>query len=435
MFLLCSGLAAENLEKTQKKALEAQVKSMAAEAESLERAGQLAEARTKYAESQALIEVKDVTDALKHLDEEIQKRVKNALSDSRKLYESRKFREAATSLDQAMKLQAFQPVLAYDLALCYHQLGERGQALEYLGKAKAGTADPKQKQKLLQMLTFFTTGESGLSLNESDKDRVTRVNHLVDSIGLEASLEDEAGEETSFTEAETPSSQPVSQAPLTLNTNPAASPHSHTNVSHRSSLCNALGELKGTLGASPSTTFNLANCAETNGRPAEAVRLLQKYLEMTPNTLDAGEVHNRITDLQALLTLPGQNGVDIRRLYASAYGSLAERKYDRALADFNKAGELAPEFALTKWKLALFYEALGDIDRARENFTRYQQLTSDQSAKDEANLHLTTLDAKRSKYDEEIDEAEDIVADLFNRSMNLTFNGPENRSALGAKRA
>ena len=43
-------------------------------------------------------------------------------------------------------------------------------------------------------------------------------------------------------------------------------------------------------------------------------------------------------------------------------------------------------------------EALGKIDRARENFTRSQELTSDQSAKDEATLHLSTLDAKRTKY-------------------------------------
>ena len=78
---------------------------------------------------------------------------------------------------------------------------------------------------------------------------------------------------------------------------------------------------------------------------------------------------------------------------------------------------------------------MGDIDRARENFTRYQQLTSDQSAKDEADLHLSTLDAKRTKYDEEMDAAEDIVADLFNRAMNLTFNGSEKRSAMRAKRA
>jgi hypothetical protein len=45
------------------------------------------------------------------------------------------------------------------------------------------------------------------------------------------------------------------------------------------------------------------------------------------------------------------------------------------------------------------------------------------------------LEAKRSKYDEEIDEAEDILADLFNRSMKLAFNGSENRSALRVKRA
>jgi tetratricopeptide (TPR) repeat protein len=274
------------------------------------------------------------------LDEEIQKRVKNTLGGSRKLYEAHKFKEAATALDEAMKLQAFQPVLAYDLALCYHQSGERDKALEYLRKAKAGTADPKQKQKLLQLLTFFTTGESVLSLNDSDRDRVARVNRLTDSIGLEASLEDEGGEETSFSETDTLSSQPPSQAPLRAS--PAGSTHSDMNAGHRASLCNALAELKGTLATSPSTTFDLANCAESNGRPAEAVRLLEKYLEMTPNALDASEVRARIDDLKSLLTLPGQSGVDIRRLYASAYGSLAERKYDRALADFNKAGELAP---------------------------------------------------------------------------------------------
>ena len=156
---------------------------------------------------------------------------------------------------------------------------------------------------------------------------------------------------------------------------------------------------------------------------------------MAPGALDGDEAHARIADLKSLLSLPGQNGIEIRRLYASVYESLAERKYDRALTDLNKAGDLAPEFALTKWKLALLYEAMGDIDRARENFTRYQQLTSEQSAKDEAALHLSTLDAKRSKYDEEVDAAEDIVSDLFNRAMNLTFNGSENRSALRARRA
>jgi tetratricopeptide (TPR) repeat protein len=433
VLVLCSILPAENLEKNQKKELEAEVKVMIAEAQSLERTGQFAEARAKYAESQALIEMKDVTDAIKHLDEDIQKRVKASLNDSRKLYEKQKYKESASALEEALKLQALQPVLAYDLALCYHHLDERAKALEYLGKAKSGTADPKQKQRLAQLATFYTTGENGAALNDSDKNRIAKVNRLTDSIGLEASLEDEGGEETALAEDDTPSPQPVAQESPKLNI--PTGPHSTSSARHRSSLCNALSELKSTLATSPATTFDLANCAESNGRPAEALHLLEKYLEMSPKALDAEEVHHRISDLKALLTLPGQNGVEVRHLYALAYGSLAEREYDRALADFIKAGELAPEFALTKWKLGLFYEAMGDVDEARKNFNRYEQLISDQNLKDEANLHLSTLEAKRTKYDDEMDEAEDIVADLFNRSMNLTFNGSEKRSAIRAKRA
>lgn len=273
-------------------------------------------------------------------------------------------------------------------------------------------------------------------MNESDRDRILRVNTLADSVGLEASLEDEGGAEESFSETDAaPESSPQPAAQLFLKTEWPVVTHSDPRASHRSSLCNALIELKGPLAGSPSATFDLANCAESNGRTTEAVRLLEKYLEMSPAALDGRESRARIADLKALLTLPGQSGVEVRRLYAAAYGNLAERKYDRALTAFNKASDLAPEFALTKWKLALFYGAMGDIGRARENFTRYQQLASDQSAKDEAELHLSTLDPKRTKYDEEVDEAEDIVADLFNRALNLTFNGPENRSALRAKRA
>ncbi len=425
--------AADNLEKTQKKELEAQVRTITAEAQGLQRTGRLAEARTKFAESQALIEMKDVAEAIKHLDEEIHKRVKDTLNESRKLYDARKFKEAAAALDEGMKFQAFQSVLAYDLALCHYQLGDRNKALEYLGKARAGTADPKQKQKLLQLGTFFTTGENALSANDADKNRINQVNRLSESVGVEASLEDLGGEESPLVEADTPTTQGASPAPLKTET--PAGGHTNTVAAHRSSLCNALAQLKGALAGSPSATFNLANCAETNGRTAEAVRLLEKYLEMAPGALDGGEAHARIADLKLLLSVPGQNGTDLRRFYASVYTSLAERKYDRALSDLQKAADLAPDFVLTPWKLALLYEAMGDVARARENFSRYLQLTAEQSGKDEASLHLNTLDAKRTKYDEEVDAAEEILSDLFKRAMNLTFAGSENRSALRVRRA
>ena len=72
-----------------------------------------------------------------------------------------------------MKLQAFQPVLAYNLALCYHQLGERDKALEYLGKAKAGTPDPKAKAETVADADFLYHGRKWLSVNDSDRDRVS----------------------------------------------------------------------------------------------------------------------------------------------------------------------------------------------------------------------------------------------------------------------
>ena len=133
-------------------------------------------------------------------------------------------------------------------------------------------------------------------------------------------------------------------------------------------MCNALGDLKDTLVNRPSGVFDLANCAESNGRAAEAVRLLEKYLEMSPSALDGDEVRARIADLKAQLTLPGASGIEIRRLYASIYDSLAESKYDRALADLQKASALAPEFALTQWKLGLLYEAMGNVEKARTEF-------------------------------------------------------------------
>ena len=118
----------------------------------------------------------------------------------------------------------------------------------------------------------------------------------------------------------------------------------NTSAGHRASLCTALGELKSTLAATPSGAFDLANCAEINGRDAEAVKLLEKYLEMSPEALDRKEIHMRIADLKSLLALPGQKGIEVRRVYASLYGSLAERSYDRSLANLNKAAVLDPDF-------------------------------------------------------------------------------------------
>ncbi len=435
ILVLSTFLVAENLEKAQKKELEAQAKAIIAEAKSLEKSGQLAEARAKYAESQAMIEVKEAAEAIKRLDDEIRKRVKDALNQSRKLYEARKYKEAASLLEESTKLGDLEGVLSSNLALCYYQLGDRNKAVEHLDQAITATPDPKQKLQLRELLTFLTTGESGNTSPEDEKKRIAEFNRLIESVGFEASLQDdEAGEDdTAFSDSDTPAPQLVSQPPVKASAPTAHA--SHSVASHRSSMCSVFEQIKGNALTSPAAIYDHANCAEINGRPSEAIKLFQKYLEISPQALDADAVRAHVAELQSLLASPEEKGSDIRRLYSSAYGYLAERKYDRALSAFRKAKDMVPDFPLTYWKLGLMYEAMGDLEHARENFTRYQELVADDAAKKETNLHLTTLDAKKSKYDDEVSDAEDLLSDLFNRGMNLSFNLDSNRSAIRARRA
>jgi tetratricopeptide (TPR) repeat protein len=195
---------AENLEKAQKKQLETQAKSIIVEAKSLEQSGRLAEARAKYAESQAMIEVKEAAEAIKRLDDEIHKRLRDALTQSRKMYEAHKYKDAATLLEQSTALGGYEGLLSSNLALCYYQLGDHSKAVENLDKAVTETPDPNHKLKLRELLTLLTTGETGNTSPEDETKRIVQFNHLAESVGFEASLEGEEGpeQETSFADSD-----------------------------------------------------------------------------------------------------------------------------------------------------------------------------------------------------------------------------------------
>ncbi len=415
---------ADGNEKAEKKELTAQAKTIVAEAKSLESTGKIAEARAKYAESQALIETNEATDAIKRLDDEIHRRVQDSLARSRKLYDSRKYQEATALLEDAGKLGHSEATLSYNLALCHYQLGDREKAVDDLNQAIRSTPDPKIKLKEKQLLAYFSTGDNRPGI--TDKERIDNLDRLLDKVGLDSVL----GDGLQAEEDDPPAVTPVTSK--SANATPA---NIHSVAARRASLCAELETFKDTLASSAPAVFDRANCAQSNGRPNEAVRLLQHYLELSPNALDAADVKQRVADLHSLLSLSDSNGAEVRRLFASAYTDLAEGQYDRALASFARAKEVSPDFALTYWKLGLFHEAMGNVDPARETFSKYQQLAIEQSAKDDAALHLSTLDTKKSKYEEEVEAAADILEDLFNRGMNLTFNFDEKRGALRANRA
>jgi len=436
LFLVfASGVVAENQEKAQKKDLESQAKIILGEAKSLEVSGKLAEARVKYTESQALIEMKEAGEAIKRLDDEIHQKVKNALSQSGKLYEAHKYQEAASALEESAKLGSLAGAVSSNLALCYYRLGDRNKAVEMLDQAITDTSDPKRKLYLQVLLTFLITGYNGVMPTDDEKKRIAEFDRLVESVGFEASLEDKLGaeDETSFSDPH-PAVPQVAEAPL-LKANSSASRVSYSVVDHKTGMCTTLEQLKGDVAAGASAIYDRAICAEINQRPNEAIKSFQKYLELWPQALDVDAVRAHIAERQSLEALSGKNGSEVRRLHTSAYAYLVERKYDRALAAFNKAREVVPEFPLTYWKLGLMYEAMGDVEHASENLKHYAELAPNDAARSEANLHLSTLESKKSKYDDEVDSAEELLSDLFNRGMNLSFNLNKNRSALRARRA
>lgn len=434
ILLLLSGLVFASEEKDEKKALEAQAKVLVGQAKELEKSGQLIEARKQYASSQAFWETKDAEKAIKHIDDEIRSRVKDALKRAHQLYEHGQFKPASEALESALELRSSGGVLSYDLALCYYKMGDLATASGYLEEAISATADPKRSSKLKQLRTVWITGEQTSSPAVLEKDHALYLNHLMDDIGFDVSLDE--GSPRIAGDSPLPAAPGASVTTSSFIDAESASRNLHapTKKLRHASLCQALDATPAPAITTPALAFDLAICAEDNDRSQHAFDMLQRYLEIAPNATDAQRVRLRITDLEALLHLPDPQGTEVRNLYSAASRSLEERKFDRALAQFQKAAAAAPDFAPTHWRLALMQEAFGNVDRAREHFTRYSQLTSDASAQAEAQIHLDTLEVKKEKYDEEVSEAEDIISDLLNRAMNLTFNGMDDRAALYKQR-
>ena len=430
LLALVPAALADDQEKAEKKALQERAGELLKEAEDMEKSGELIAARARYANSQAFWETKEAAKGIKHIDDAIHGKIKEALREAHQLYDKGEFKQAAETLEKAAEFGESIAVLSYDLALCYHRIGDSASALAYLDQAAAATPDPKNSLRLKQMRTALATGEKSTEWKDADRVRIDKVNQLIESVGFEASLEE--GPPSLEGGSDRPSPPP---SPSTAGGNTAGPASGHTSARRNSSLCQALKDLGDAATGSPTFNFDVANCAEDNGRLAQASTLLTRYLEMAPKAADADQVRLRISVLNALAALPEQTGTQIRALYSSASRALEERKYDQALAAFQKAAAADPDFAPTQWRLALLYEAMGNGDLARQYFTRYHELEKDPAGQQEAELHLETLDLKREAYNKEAAAAQQMLSDLLNRAMNLTFNGLQERAALRQQRA
>lgn len=380
-----------------KKQLEASAKALVNEAKALEKQGKLDEARDRYIDAEGYTSTKDALNGLDRIKDANEKQVQTLIASAHQAFDAGKFSDCADKLEQGLTISPANAALHYNLTLCYAKLKDRTQAMEHVDSAMAGTRDKNLQADLVQLRGNLLLGVAPGAAGPEANKKVDIFNATYFQAARDAAGGAAGGE---------PKGPP---AP---------------------SVCEQTAALQTALPQSPAILFNAAKCAEGDARPGDASRLLGEYLKLAPQALDADDAKAKQETLEMLAALGGDNGAKVRAHFAQASLDLDYRRYDRATAEYLAAEQVLPDFPLTQWRLALLAESAGDVVQARKHFERYQQIETDPGRSLEAGAHVASLDQWRSDYDDNMDEAHDLLGDLLLRSMGLSSQGAKHHAKL-----
>ena len=366
----------------QQKAKETEAKRLMGLGKNAEKQGRLLEARQQYLASERVWFNEDAEKALEHVAEFADKEVKKLMNDAAQAYAAENFTRAGQLLETASGLHPGNLAIGCNLALTKFQQGNRDESLTLLEQCVGALREREPRRRLAELYTALGTGDRLTVVAPVARQQVARLNDAI----LQDSDREPADDDDvpSVTEG---------------------------------GLCAQMQKLQDGLLKNPALLFNLAKCAETDGRLADAIRLLNEYGQAAPMAADSDEVKARIVVLKDLAALPAPNGPQVRTLYASAGKHVEARAYDQAIADYQKADEAAPVFTESKRRIAILLEAEGQIDRAR---TYWRQVlgaeTTDEGRRDTQTV-VDGLDAEKAQYDELIGAARLLLRDLVGRSF------------------
>ncbi|HXW55373.1 MAG TPA: hypothetical protein VEJ67_06475 [Candidatus Cybelea sp.] len=368
-----------------KKQLEAKAKELVSEGKELEKQGQLDDAKDKYIDAEGYISTKDALNGFERIRAAKKSQAEVLLEDAHHDCNSGRNADCAKKLEEALNAGPDKPLtLHYDLALCYEKLGDRADALVHLDQAINATQDTKQRIALVELRTQIILGNTEPATVSAEVAKKIEV---------------------------------FNESYMQTDRDPVVA----------AGLCDQLKDLQGASPRNAAILFDQAKCAAEDARDADAARLLGDYLKLAPDALDAPETQAYRNSLLSLTALDGDTGEHIRAHFAAADLDLDYRRYDRAVQEYVAVQQIAPDFALTYWRLALLYEASGDVARARDCLTKYLQLETDTERKSEAQAALASLEQWRSFYDDNIEEAHALMSDLLMRSMGLSDEGVKHR--------
>ena len=206
---------------------------------------------------------KDGKNGLERIQKAEAKKFHDLLAEAHGLFDAGKPADAARRLEEAKSLAPQDPALHYNLAVCYQKSGDRLKAVSEMDQTLSLLPEnDKNRAQLEQVRSAMMTGEIPPQLSPEAKQRVDAFNSSMASNtpGDESDKQENAGSAPS-------AAGQAAQLP-----------------------CDQLKGIESSLPKSPSVLFNLAKCAEEDGRQEEALRYLNQYLASAPTALDSEDV-------------------------------------------------------------------------------------------------------------------------------------------------
>lgn len=331
----------------QQKADAARAKALVGEGDKLLKAKKHVAAREKYVEALRLGENDKYNVKVGQVDAEIDKLIKKELEAASTLYAAGKYDQALARLDATLPLREIDASVLYNRALIMHKQGKQVDAVKHLDTAQRIVANDKERMRLSQLKTQWETGETLQPHPPAREEQIKDVNEIFAA--------GEGGAET----------------------------------------CKRLRAMADSLSKSPSLVFNLAKCAEDAGELEEASRLLDRYLTLAPEAVDAGLTKRDLDDVRELESRAGRN---IIALYGEADRAARQGQYKRAIESLTRALDASADLPDTHLRLARLHQGAGNSDSARNHYQKFLSLESREVLLPPVRDELAALEQRSAEY-------------------------------------
>jgi tetratricopeptide (TPR) repeat protein len=385
VLLIAAQSGALAADKQLRKVKESEAKRLTSLGRNAEKQGHLLEARQQFLASEHVLFTEDAEKGLERVAQAADQQVKALMSDAAQAYAAEKFPTAAQLLESAGALHPGNLAIGCNLGLTRYQLGSTDEALTLLDQCVGALRDKGPRRQLAELYTALESGDRLSVAPPAARQQVARLNDAIlqESDRDILSDDDDGG------------------APVV----PAGG------------LCTQIKQAQAGLLKHPGMLFNLAKCAESEGRLADAIRLLTDYGQAAPKAADSDNVQARLVVLKALAALPDPKGTVVRALYVSAAQHVEARAYDQAIADYQKADEAVADFVESKRRLALLLEAQGQIEPARTYWRQVILADTIEESRQQTQLIVDGLNTEKAQYGELVGAARQFLNDLVGRSL------------------